>query len=107
MRRATPDADRDAHGQPADVYVPYANRPVERCSIVPMGGAEVEMSHQIVGITTFKVEMHYREDLTTDSVLYWRSRKVPIYLNVRSVPADEKGTKKRVVFFAVQKEEGV
>lgn len=107
LRRATPTADRDGHGQPADQYVEYELFPNERASIRPVSGSEIEQAGQSVGVVVFMVEMRYREDVTTDTVLEWRSRRTPVRLNVKSVPADPTNRRMRIQFLAVQEEEGV
>ncbi len=107
LRRATPTADRDGLGQPADQYIPYERFPVERAKITPVAGSEVEQAGQTVGIVVFMVEMRYREDVTTDTVLEWTSKTTPVRLNVKSVPADPTNRRMRITFLAVNEEEGV
>lgn len=107
MRRSTPSADPDDLNQPADTYVAYTNRPVERAAIRPLNGVEIEEFGQIVGTTGVRVEIRYREDLTTDSVLRVDSVATPYYLSVKSVPADPDGRRMRVWFVAVREEASV
>lgn len=107
LRRATPTADKDELGQPEDQYIPYVNRPTERCSIRPVSGAEIEQAQQNVGLVVFMVEMHHREDITADTILRWTSRRSPVYLNVKSVPADPEGNRMWIQFLAMQTDEPV
>ena len=106
MRRFTPSASPDDLNQPADSYVPLANRPIERITIEPLAGAEIEEMGQIVGTVGCRVEMRFREDLTTDCRLRVTSSATPYWLSVRSLPADpDFGKRKRIVFLAVREEE--
>lgn len=105
LRRSTPTASADAMNQPADVYLPFSNRPVERAAIIPLSGAEIEEAGQLIGTTGYRVEMRYREDVTTDAKLRVDSVATPYLMSIRSIPADPDGKRMRVWFLATREEE--